>query len=94
MKASILAIVLIAATGAAAQSRPSTTNMSCAAANHLVMTSQGIVLGTGGDTYDRFVANFAQCERNQLDMPAFAPTADNPACMIGYRCINPPVESK
>ena len=94
MKPIILAIALSLAAASAAQARPSTTDMSCAAANHLVMTSQGIVLGTGGDTYDRFVANFAQCERNQLDMPAFAPTADNPACMIGYRCINPPVESK
>jgi hypothetical protein len=42
-------------TAAVAQSRPSTTTMTCQQAAGLVYARGAIVLGTGGHTYDRFV---------------------------------------
>ena len=55
-----IAICLLA-TGAGAQTRPSTVAMSCAQARNVVASSGAIVLGTGGYTYDRFVADRRFC---------------------------------
>ena len=69
------------------QTRPATVDMSCAQARNLVATRHDIVLGTGGLTYDRFVANRSYCEfATELDGLGVAPTLDNPYCYIGYRC--------
>ena len=81
-------ILALVATPALAQSRPSTTAMSCAAANALVMSSHAIVLSTGRDTFERFVSDRGQCQWGQDDVPAFAPTANNPQCMVGWRCVD------
>ncbi len=89
MRRTILAIALLAPSLAVAAPRPSTTAMSCGAAHALVTHRGAIVLGTGGDTYDRFVANRSLCEIEQVIQPAFVPTASNPQCFIGYRCIEP-----
>jgi hypothetical protein len=32
------------------------------------------------------VATQAQCERDQYTEPAFARAADNPQCLVGWRC--------
>jgi len=74
---------------AAAQSRPDTTRMTCAAARALVMRHGGIVLGTGPSLYDRYVSSRAYCATTEITEPAFVPTADNPRCFIGYTCIEP-----
>jgi hypothetical protein len=82
---------------AAAQSRPDTTRMSCAAARVLVMREGAIVLGTGHSLYDRnapplfdrYVNSQAYCKRDEVTEPAFVPTADNPQCFIGYTCRQP-----
>ena len=75
-----------AATGVAAQSRPSTLNMSCAQARGLVAAHGGIVLGTSAYTYDRFVVHRGFCLITETTKPEWVPTADTPQCFIGYSC--------
>jgi hypothetical protein len=67
MKCSLLAAggVLIAAS-ATAQPHPSTLQMTCGQAAALVASQGGIVLGTGGYTYDRFVAHRGFCLRSEV----------------------------
>lgn len=82
----LLTGVLMAASGANAQGRASTVNMSCAQAQSIVARSGAVVLGTGGNTYDRFVNSRAFCTPSEVTKPAWAPTADVRQCFIGYRC--------
>ena len=81
-----LAVALAATTGALAQSRPSTVAMSCRQAAGLVASQGAIVLGTGGYTYDRFVADRRFCLRSEITEPAWVPAGDTPQCFVGYRC--------
>ncbi|HEY7384919.1 MAG TPA: hypothetical protein VH743_14725 [Beijerinckiaceae bacterium] len=91
MKRPVLAgfALLATVTSALAQPRPSTLAMSCGQAASLVAAAGGIVLGTGGFTYDRFVAHRGFCLRSEHDEPAWVPTADTPQCFVGYRCREP-----
>ncbi|MFN3890507.1 MAG: hypothetical protein ACK4MV_08925 [Beijerinckiaceae bacterium] len=75
-----------ASSGALAQGRPSTLNMSCAQAQGLVASRGAIVLSTGQFTYDRFVSNQTFCTPEEELIPTWAPTRDNPQCMVGFRC--------
>ena len=79
--------VVLLATGATAQPRPSTLAMSCGQARALVGSRGAIVLGTGPHTYDRYVAHSGFCPHDQTTEPAFEPTRDTPQCYIGERCI-------
>lgn len=72
---------------AVAQRRPDSTRMSCVAAQSIVERSGAIVLGTGGPTYDRFVVHRGFCTPSEDIEPAFVPSGDNPACFVGYRCV-------
>jgi hypothetical protein len=74
---------------AEAQPRPSTTLMTCAEATRLVSSRGAIVLGTGGQTYDRFVADRSFCEITEAVRRGLAPTRDAPQCLVGYRCYEP-----
>lgn len=85
----ILSVAALSATPALGQGRPSTTVMTCAQASRLVASQGSIVLGTGGQTYDRFVRDRSFCEVTEITRPAFRPTRDNPACPIGYTCYEP-----
>jgi hypothetical protein len=76
------------ATAAVAQPRPSTLGMSCSQARALVASQGAVVLGTGPNTYDRYVAHAGFCPRDQLPEPAFERTADNPQCYVGGRCVS------
>jgi hypothetical protein len=90
MKTVLAGIALLATvTSAVAQPRPSTLAMSCGQAASLVASAGGIVLGTGGFTYDRFVAHRGFCLRTESDEPAWVPTFDTPQCFVGYRCRDP-----
>lgn len=87
MKAVALSLALATfATGALAQPRASTLAMSCGQARGVVASRGAVVLGTGGQTYDRFVAGRNFCEINETIEPVWVPTADTPQCPIGYRC--------
>jgi hypothetical protein len=78
--------VSLFATSAVAQARPSSVAMSCRQAAGLVASHGAIVLGTGGYTYDRFVADQRFCLRSEVTVPAWVPSGDTPQCFVGYRC--------
>ncbi|HEX2727022.1 MAG TPA: hypothetical protein VHN20_14480 [Beijerinckiaceae bacterium] len=73
-------------TSVAAQPRPSSVAMTCPQAASLVASRGAIVLGTGGYTYDRFVAHRGFCLITEMTEPAWIPTRDTPQCFVGYRC--------
>jgi len=84
----LAAVALIACAGGAfAQKRVSTTDMSCAAARSFVNAQGAVVIGTGGDTYERVVTGQGFCNRGEDTKPLFAPTRDNGACFVGYYCF-------
>jgi len=85
---SALGIVLFATT-ATAQSRASTTAMTCGQAQGFLGARGAAVIGTGGQTYDRFVRDRSFCQPTEVTRVAFVPTRDTPQCPIGYRCIEP-----
>jgi hypothetical protein len=93
----VLALNAGVAQTAAAQSRPDTTRMSCAAARALVQRNGAIVLGTGRSRFDpnapplfdRYVNSQAYCQRDEVTEAAFVPTIDNRQCFIGYTCQQP-----
>ena len=86
----IMAISIIAAASGAAvaQNYPSTTQMTCSSARATVIERGAIVLSTGGQTYDRVVRDTSFCVYGQRLRPVFAPTRDNPQCLVGDRCFD------
>lgn len=89
MKIRIAAALILAATPAVAQIRPSSTTMTCQQTVRLIQARGALVLGTGGMTYDRFVRDRSFCEPTEIAKRAFRPTRDNPNCLIGYTCYEP-----
>ena len=73
-------------TNAVAQPRPSSVAKSCRQAAGLVASHGAIVLGTGGYTYDRFIADRRFCLSTEVTEPAWVPAGDTPQCFVGYRC--------
>jgi hypothetical protein len=86
MRLRLAVLLILAATGALAEGRPSTTAMTCAQARALVTRSGAIVLSTGPNLYDRYVASEIACPTGLYGRPAFVPTRDNPQCNIGLYC--------
>jgi len=85
----LLLAATLQVTSAVAQTRPSTVAMSCRQAAGIVSSAGGIVLGTGGYTYDRFVRDRGFCLITEITEPAWVPARDNPQCFVGYRCREP-----
>jgi hypothetical protein len=81
-----VAAVSLSIDAAQAQGRPDSLRMSCASARGLVSTRGAVVLGSGRDIYDRFVAAQGFCQRDEVTKPAWVPTADTRQCFVGYRC--------
>ena len=71
---------------AQAQGRPDSLRMTCASARGLVSTRGAVVLGSGRDIYERYVASQAFCLGDEITRPAWVPTADTRQCFVGYRC--------
>ncbi len=86
LRAIAVSAVLGLSGAASAQSRPSTVNMSCAQAQGTVRSAGAVVLGTGGGSYDRFVANGGFCTYQEIAVPTWGSTRDTGQCMIGYVC--------
>ncbi|MGX1790623.1 hypothetical protein ACWIGM_28015 [Bosea sp. NPDC055332] len=82
----LLALILMGT--ALAQARPQSPARSCAANRQSVIANGAIVLGTGGYTYDRFVAHRGFCQFDEIADPAWVPARDTPQCFVGYRCKN------
>ncbi len=85
----IATVLVLAAMPAVAQTRPSSTAMTCQQAARLIQARGALVLGTGGMTSDRFVRDRSFCEATEIAKRAFRPTRDNPNCLIGYTCSEP-----
>lgn len=83
-----LALAVLAAP-TMAQPRPSSLGMSCGQARQLVLGRGAVLLGTGGQTFDRFVSDRRFCEVTEVLSRAFVPTRDTPSCFVGYRCKEP-----
>ena len=82
-------ILFCLATPALAQ-RPDTRSMTCQQASALVANRGAVVLSTGPDIYDRYVASERLCWSGYYGRPAFVPTRDQPNCVIGYYCAATP----
>jgi hypothetical protein len=87
----ILAISMIIA-GAQAQTRLSTVTMPCNASRQIVFARGAVVLGTGGQTYDRFVRDRSFCDVTEYAQTAYVPSLDAFQCFVGYRCKQGPRE--
>ena len=85
--APLAALLLLGSMPAFAQGRPSTVQMPCARAAAIVRAQGAIVLGTGGATYDRFVADRRFCGPTEQTKVAFVPAADTPQCAVGFTCF-------
>jgi hypothetical protein len=83
-------VLALAATAAAAQVGPPTSQRTCGANRQLVMKEGAVVLDTGPSTYARFVRNGSECLVDQFPEPAWVPSSNNPQCFIGYRCRDGP----
>lgn len=83
--ASLLPAPLLAS-GALAQERPSSLALPCARVRELVVQRGAMLLGTGGATFDRYVADRRYCQASERVEQSFAPTLDDPQCPVGYRC--------
>ncbi len=81
-----ISTMLIPMLVSSAQARQNTTRMSCRQAKDLVYSRGAIVLSTGRNTYDRFVASRAFCPPGDYIKRAFARTRDRRSCPIGYTC--------
>jgi hypothetical protein len=82
----VLSLTLSLAAGAALAQRPSTLGMSCAQAVDLVRARGAVVLGTGGHTYDRYVAAPGYCLPGEYVYWAYVPTRDAGQCRVGFVC--------
>jgi hypothetical protein len=72
--------------GVFAQGRPDSLRMTCEAARRLVSERGAVILGSGPDIFDRFVATQAFCQRDEYTEPVWVPTGDTKQCFVGYRC--------
>lgn len=81
-----LAASLVPPAPAAAQSRPDSLRLTCAATSALVRQQGAVVIGTGPNIYDRYVSNQGYCAADQTTAPAWLQTADQNQCFVGYRC--------
>jgi len=80
-------IATTAATGAIAQSGPTTQVMTCAQARGLVASQGAVVLRTGPGAYDRYVRDSTFCIALTRAEPAWVRTADVTQCPVGGTCV-------
>lgn len=89
-RAVALGLLALALAGpAAAQGRPSSLALTCEGARRLVLARGAVLLGTGGQTFDRYVSDRRFCEATEALRRSFVPTRDTSACFVGYRCYEP-----
>ncbi len=71
---------ILMASSSLAQARPDSLAMSC-----LVRDNGAVVIGTGPNLFERFVASAGFCQSQRTE-PAWIPTADQRQCLVGQRC--------
>lgn len=82
----VLASIAAAAMMTAADARPMSTAMSCAAVQQTVQRAGAIVMNFTPTTYDRVVANQSHCLYSEVTEPLWVPTRDTRQCFAGYTC--------
>jgi hypothetical protein len=87
-------LALLTSVAVAAAQELSTTTMTCRAAAGVVQTKGAAVFGTGRDTFDRFVRDASFCAHGQTLRPGFAPSLDDPSCLVGWICFEEPRETR
>ena len=84
---SVLAISAIAyGAPASAAERVSSLDLSGAQVKQLVQEQGSVILSTGTDLFDRYVANGSYCSMGEEAVPAYVPTADSSSDFVGYTC--------
>lgn len=87
LKFAILAAAILSAPApSSAQARPDTLRMGCTEAASLVRRAGAVLMQSGPNIYDRYVVAQNFCQREEMMVPRWAPTADNPQCFVGYVC--------
>lgn len=86
MRRLILFLLLVTVANSIAAARENTANMSCDEAAATVARAGSIVLSTGVNTYERFVASVQFCLPRQTTEPGLAPTIDSRFCQVGFIC--------
>lgn len=79
----------IAGPASAQQGMPNTRNMTCAEVQSLVARSSGVVLATGPNTFDRYVANVRYCTGAEQIKPEWVPTKSGTCYVGGGTCWDP-----
>ncbi|MET0606349.1 MAG: hypothetical protein ABWZ80_07820 [Beijerinckiaceae bacterium] len=88
MRALLIAAALLAASTAEAQ-RLDTLRMSCGQTRAVVAQQGAVILGTGPNIYDRYVANSNFCAFGETTRPGWVQTRDNANCVAGGLCYTP-----
>lgn len=81
----LASLLLSLATPSMAQARPDSLATRCADLQALVRREGAVVIGTGPNLYDRFVADPGYCA-SQRSEPAWIPARDVKQCLVGQRC--------
>ncbi|WP_305987661.1 hypothetical protein [Roseibium sp. MMSF_3544] len=81
--------MFLAAQPADAQSgRPDSRAMSCAQVQSMVNQRGAVVLSTGRNTFDRYVANRSYCQHGEVARNDYVPSKDSRRCFV-RRCVDP-----
>lgn len=79
-------LLLAAVLPATAQSRrPDTRTMTCGQVQSLINQRGAVVMSTGQNTFDRYVANRNFCQHGEVLKRDYVPTRDNNRCYV-QRC--------
>ena len=81
------ALLALALSAADATARQDARKMACNDVRELVFSAGAVVITTGDRTFDRYVESQRFCQPvDEVSVPAFVETRDNPQCWIGYVC--------
>ena len=69
-----------------AEARVNITRQSCSQAKNLVQSKGRIVLTTGRNTYDLYVANQSYCDTGDVAVRGYVRTRTMKSCFVGYTC--------
>ena len=78
---------ILLASATLAEAHPNSLAMSCASTRGLVQHTGAVIIATGANLYDRCVTDAGFCTITQNAKPAWLPTADEPQCLVGSRCV-------
>ncbi|WP_096172800.1 hypothetical protein [Cohaesibacter sp. ES.047] len=87
---SALAVTLVASGAqASADARVDSQKMSTSALQELIQDRGAVILTTGEDLFDRYVASKSECLIGESTERAYVPTADSSSAFVGYTCVSP-----